>query len=700
MSCRRFFVSSGRFVAMAGVLALLSSFGWAQRTDYSKPKSHLFNFIAPYEARDVPPPNFANSGRVDQLIQNGKMMLSLRDAITLALENNLDLAIARYNLDIADTDILRTKAGSSARGVNTGVVSGTPGGGVGGFGSGASGAGAGGTSTGAGGAGSGAGGLVTSTSGVGPSVPNFDPFLTTGLSIEHSTFPLSNTVTAGVPSLQQNTGTANFGYTQGFATGTTFQVTYNNNRQTSNSIRTSLVPVINSSMRFSITQHLLQGFGLAPNLRFIRTAYNDREISDVSFRGQVIATVTQIQNIYWDLVTAYEDTRVKERSLGLANQLLADTQKQVQIGTLAPIEIVRSQSAVATAKQDLIVSQTALQLQQLLMKNAVARNMEDAALASAEVIPTDTMTMPSTEPVAPIQDMINDALAHRYELSQSRIDLTNREITKKAARNALKPTLDLVAWYGTAAIAGVPNPANICAPVNPVVGCTPSGSVPITGFSNAFHTLFGGDFPDYAVGFNVNIPIRNRSAQADQVRSELEYRQAQTRLQQLQNQIRIEVRNAQYSLEQNRARVEAADAGAKLAAQSLDAEQKKYLLGASTNYNVLQAQRDLAQAESALVGARAAYEKSRVEVDRATGLTLTRLGIEIADAETDKINKEPQVPGVLPRDNPQAPPSPTVPPAAQPQPSTQTTPPPGGISLLRAAPQPARTENVPPPELR
>src|SRR5690349_21103347 len=222
------------------------------KVDFSKSRKSFPNLLAPYEGRTLSSPRLDNSPRINQLIHEGKLPLSLNDAIALALENNLDLAIARYNLDIADTDILRTKAGSSARGVNTGVVSGTPGGGVGGFGSGASGAGAGGTSTGAGGAGSGAGGLVTSTSGVGPSVPNFDPFLTTGLSIEHSTFPLSNTVTAGVPSLQQNTGTANFGYTQGFATGTTFQVTYNNNRQTSNSIRTSLVPVINSSMRFSI----------------------------------------------------------------------------------------------------------------------------------------------------------------------------------------------------------------------------------------------------------------------------------------------------------------------------------------------------------------------------------------------------------------------------------------------------------------
>ena len=611
------------------------------------------------------PRSFTNSPRIDQLIKDGKLMLSLDDAITLALENNLDLAIARYNLDIADTDILRTKAGAAARGVATGLVSNTPGGGVNGFGTGASGAG--GTSSAAGGAGTGTGGLVTSTTGVGPTVPSFDPFLTGTLQIEHSVTPLSNTVTAGVATLSQNTGTANFAYNQGFATGTNMSVGFNNSRLTTNSIRTNLNPVLSSNFRLTVTQHLLQGFGIAPNMRFIRMAKNSREIADVAFRGQVISTVTQIQNIYWDLVNAYEDVRVKERSLGLANQLLGDTQKQVQIGTLAPIEVVRSQSAVASAKQDMIVSQTALQLQQLLTKNALARNLQDPLLAAAEVIPTDTMSMPSTEPVVPIQDRENDALSHRWELTQSRIDLTNRDINKRAARSALLPTLDMFAFYGSSALGGLQNP---------LLGL-PAGTVPTVGYGSTFGSLFDSTAPDKGMGLSLTIPIRNRSAQADQVRSELEYAQARMRLQQLENQIRIEVRNALYAQEQNRARVDAAQAGAKLAAESLDAEQKKYLLGASTNYNVLQAQRDLTQSESNLVAARAAYEKSRVEVDRATGLTLTRLGIDVADAENAQVKKTPNVPGVVPRSqNPQAAPiMPQQPSGPVGQPPAQTTPP-------------------------
>ncbi len=684
MSSRSFLVFRGSLIILA-IVAYLAPSAWAQRTDYSKGKLPFPDPIAPYQSRSVPLPSFNNSPRIDQLIQNGKLMLSLDDAITLALENNLDLAIARYNLDIADTDILRTKSGAAARGVATGIVSNTPGGGVNGFGTGASGAG--GTSSAAGGAGTGTGGLVTSTTGVGPSVPSFDPFLSGTLQIEHSVTPLSNTVSTGVANLLQNTGTANFSYNQGFATGTNMSVGFNNSRITTNSIRTTLNPVLNSSFRLTVSQHLLQGFGIAPNMRFIRMAKNSREIADVAFRGQIISTVTQIQNIYWDLVNAYEDLRVKERSLGLANQLLGDTQKQVQIGTLAPIEVVRSQSAVASAKQDMIVSQTALQLQQLLTKNALARNLQDPLLAAAEVIPTDTMSLPSTEPVIPIQDMENDALSHRWELTQARIDLANRDINKKGARSALLPTLDLFAFYGSSALGGVQNP---------LLGL-PAGSVPTVGYSSTFGSLFDSTAPDKGMGLSLTIPIRNRSAQADQVRSELEYTQAQMRLQQLQNQIRIEVRNAQYALEQNRARVDAAQAGAKLAAESLDAEKKKYLLGASTNYNVLQAQRDLTQSESNLVASRAAYEKSRVEIDRATGLTLTRLGIDVADAESAQVRKTPNVPGVVPRSqNPQA--APIVP--QQPGQTTPPLPQPPTGPVSQPPPQPTPPQTQVPPELK
>jgi outer membrane protein len=415
---------------------------------------------------------------------------------------------------------------------------------------------------------------------------------------------------------------------------------FNNTRSTNNSLFSELVPQVASNFRLTLRQHLLSGFGFGPNLRFIRIAKNNREISDIAFRDQVIATVTQIQNIYWDLVNAYEDVRVKERSLSLSQKTLSDNREQVRIGAIAPIEVIRAENELAARNQDLILAQTTLQLQQLLMKNAIARNVNDSALGDAPVIPTDTMEVPQTEPVVPIQDMVAEAEAHRPELAQARIDLQNRKISRKTVANALLPQLDLIAWYGGAGLAGEQNPLNTD---------LPSNSILRTGFSNAFSSLFHNNYPDYAVGFNFTLPLRNRAAQADQIRSELEFRQAEMRYQQLRNEISIEVRNAQFAVQQSRARVDASRKSRELAERLYEIEQKRQALGASTSFNVLQLARDLAVAESNLVSTMTAYEKARVELDRVTGATLNRNNIHLDDAQNGRVEQLPQVPGVVPR---------------------------------------------------
>lgn len=647
--------------------------------DYSKPKSHFPNPIAPYyETQRVPEASLMNSPRVEQIYQNGRIMLSLNDAIALALENNLDIAIARYNLSLADTDILRAKAGQSILGVPTGVVQGTPGGGVGGFGVGAQGSGAGGTSGGAGGAAAGTSGIVQSTLGAGSAVESFDPFIQGTLSLEHARFPLSNTVTTGVANLSQNTATGNFTYGQGWATGTDMSLSFDNSRQISNARFSGLQPAINSSFRFQLRQHLLQGFGFLPNLRFIWIAKNDRKISESSFRQQVSTTVAQIQNIYWDLVSAYENVKVNERSVALAQKTLSDNQRQVQIGTLAPIEVVRAQSALASAQQALIVAQTNLELQQSLTKNALTRSLpKGSPLIGAPVIPTDIMQLPAEEANPPIEQLVDDAVAHRPEIEQSDIDLSNRRITEKSAKNALLPTVDLFGFYGASGLAGDPTKLTRCAtPAAP--GCIPGD----TGFSDAFGNLFDSSAPDKGVGVNILIPIRNRAAQAQAARSQLEYRQAELRLQQLKNQVGIDVRNAQFALQQNRAQVKAAQDAETLAEQSLDAEQKKYALGASTNTLVLSAQRDLTQAQSNLVTAMSAYEKSRVQLAFVTGTILPQNHIELSDAETGVVTTQPSAPYVVPNPNPGAltkpaemPQQPAPPQEQQPpQPESQTPP--------------------------
>jgi len=625
--------------------------------NYTQPVSHFPNPIGPYTPRHLAPPNLANTGRVDGLMHDGKLLLSLNDAIAMALENNLDIAIARYNLNIADTDVLRAKAGASILGVNAGVVLNTPGGGVGLIGA-NSGASTGGTNLGSGGAGGGTNGLVSSTLGLGPVINSFDPVVTGTLQEDHFSQQATSIFQGVLPgsSLAQNTGTVDFAYNQAFQWGTNLTVGFNNTRGTTNSFFTSLSPALNSNFRATVTQHLLAGFGFAPNTRFIRIAKNNRELSDVAFRLQIIDSVYQIENIYWDLVFAYENARVQNESLAFAQKTLSDTKKQVEIGSLAPIETVRAQSTVAQDQQLVTAAQTNLQLEQLLMKNAITRNLKDPTLATAEVIPTSTMDVPAQEPVVPTEDLINEALRHRAELVESRIDLNSRELSNKAVRSALLPTLDLFAYYGGAGVGGSQNPSNLCANLDPSLqgfGCAgPPGPGPIvtsTGLGGTYNQLINSTAPDKGVGLSLNIPLRNRAAQAVQIRSELEFRQAQMRLQQIENQVGVEIRNAQFAVQQNRASVDSAKAALELGRQSLDAEQKKYQFGTSTTTLVLQYQSQLATSESTLVNSMVAYEKARVELDRDTGELLDHLGISIDDAARGQVTHLPNVPYIAPR---------------------------------------------------
>jgi outer membrane protein len=634
--------------------------------DYSKPRSAFPHILQPYVPRPVDQPNLGNSPRIDALMHDGKIYLSIDDAVALTLENNLDIDIARYNLNIADTDFLRAKSGANILGVNAGIVQNTPGGGVGGLG-GTVGSGTGGTTVAPSGVGTGTNGLVSSTLGIGSNITSFDPVVTSTLQFDRN--DSESTSVDSVPILSQNTYTANFGYAQGFQWGTTLAAGFNNSHFATNSPASLLSPGITSNFQFRLTQNLLQGFGSLPNTRFIRIAKNNREISDVAFRLQIITTVDQIEDMYWDLVYAYENVRVQQEALTYAQKALNDTKKQAQVGTVPPIQVVSAQSTVSTDEQNLILAQNNLELEKLLMKNAVSRSMEDPMLAEADVIPTSTMQIPQEEAVIPTQDLINQALAHRAELVESRIDLNSRDLSSKAVRNAMLPTLDAFAYYGGSGVGGNVNPSVVSPPCNPAVSSCFSGTTAPPPFANGgpvgyggtLTQLFNGTAPDKGIGLTLTIPLRNREAQANQVRAELEYRQAQVRLHQLENQIRIEVRNAQFDVKQNRASVQAAQYAVDFARQTLDTDQQKLKVGLTTTTAILQDASILTTSESNLVSAKAAYEKSRIELDRATGLLLDHSGIDVAEATRGQVTRLPKVPYVEPRKD-AAPPT-------QPQPS-------------------------------
>jgi outer membrane protein TolC len=477
----------------------------------------------------------------------------------------------------------------------------------------------------------------------------------------------------GKNSLTTNTNLFNFGYNQAWVTGTALAATITNERIATDNPFNSYSPQLQSIFKATVTQHLLQGAGIWINKRFMYQAINDRRIADSGFRQQILYTVNQVESIYWGLVGAYEDVQAKERALAQSTKLDQDTHKQLDIGTMAPLDVVQADSTVATDKQALTASQNILNYQQQIIKQAIARNLNDPSLATAPVIPTDRIALDQlNEEGQPVEDLVQTAFKNRPELEQAALQLRNDEITLKGARNQLLPALDVFGFYGSSALGGSQNPDWI----NFGNGLPqPPNTVPSNGYGTVLTNLFNSTAPDKGLGFSMTIPIRNRSAQAQQARSLMEYRQAELRLAQLYTQIRMQVVNAQFALTNDRAEVQSSLAARDYAQQSLDAEQKKLHLGASTTALVLQQERNLAVAENNLIAANAAFAKDRAGLYQVLATTLQHYGINLQDAAKGAVNTAPTVPGVQPASATQRPatsPMPTQP-ATPPQP---TTPPP------------------------
>jgi outer membrane protein TolC len=607
--------------------------------DFSKPAGRLVGIpFKKYTPTSIGKASFANSVRLTDLVKDGKIYLSLSDALALALENNFDIAIARYNLDIADTDVLRTRAGGQVRGVNSGVVANTIGGSASTL---VSGGGPGGTTGGSGGAASGSSGLVLSTSGVGPLPENLDPSVSGAIQFDRDTTQQTSLFN---PASKTNTEQYNFTFTQGFTPGTSLAVVWNNSRNASDNNLASYTPEIKSTFNATVTQHLLQGAGIWVNKRFMYQALNDRRITDASFRQQILYTVNQVENIYWGLVQAYEDVQAKERALAQSTKLASDDRKQLEIGTVAPLQVVQDESAVNADKQALITAQSTLNYQQQIIKQAVARNLNDAALSIAPVIPTDRVTVEEIpEEKQPVEELVQEAFRQRPELEQAVLQLRNNEITLKGARNALLPTLDAYGYYGASVIGGIVNPnCNFNG-----IPCVQGNKAP-SSFGGVLQDLGNSTAPDKGIGFNLTIPLRNRTAQADQARSLLEYRQSEMHLEQLYTQIRMQVVNAQFALINDRAQVQAAIAARDYNKQNVEAEYTKLRYGSSTTANVMLQERGLATAEDNLITANAAYAKDRAGLYQTLATTLQHYGINLTEAASGNVNTAPVVPGVAP----------------------------------------------------
>ncbi len=598
---------------------------------YSHAPKPFPNLLAPYSPIKVEAPGLTNSPRIDQLIHDGKLELSMQEAVELALENSMDIVVQRYNPWFADTGMLKAKAG--------GFGGGTP-------------------------------GAVFGGSSASNPLLNFDPVITTTVSIDNRNFPVNNPLTSGTGTglsslarLTSHTATFNTQVVQGFQTGTTFFTAWDNTRSSSTSAANLFNPSVQSSIFVGFQQQLLNGFGRSVNTRNIRIAKNNRKIADWAFTGQAITTVTNTINAYWELVYARENVKVQQQAVTVAEKLYNDNKKQLEIGTMAPLEVTRAESEVATDRQNLILAQTVHLQNQQILKNAISKNPLAPNLINVEIIPTDLPSRPEAIEAPSFEEAAKEAFAKRPELQEEALNLLNGAIDVHATRNALLPTATLTAQYSTVGLAG--NQATFTtatiagAPVvdangNPIPGgpflpatqFTPNGTVQ-AGFGDAMSSAFHNNFPDYQVSLNVQIPIRNRSAQADNQRAILTQRWLEAQLQQMKNAALLDVRNTYIALTQDRAQVDAASKARELQQQTFDAEQKKYQLGASTVYLVIQTQRDLINAQGTELRALANLAEAKANYERAVGRTLEVNRVSIADGKTGEVERETLIPGTL-----------------------------------------------------
>jgi outer membrane protein len=605
--------------------------------------------IAPYKPIQIDEPILANSPRIDQLIHDNKLQITLQDAVELALENSLDIAVARYNPWIADTDILRTKAGGQGRG--------TPG-----------------------------ADFPASQASIDPFntvFPSYDPIISATTSINSLTTPINNPFLSGtgvgtstLQGLHEHATIFDAAYQQSFTPGTTINVAWNNTRSSSTSGANFFNPSVQSSLSAGFSQQLLNGFGYFVGRRNILIAKNNRKIADLVFVNQAITTVTSAIDAYWELVYARENVKVQQQAVGVSEKLYNDNKKQLEIGTMAPLDVTRAESEVASNRQNLIVAQTVQLQDEQVLKNAMTKNPLAANLINVEIIPADLPTPPAATESASFEDAIQEAFVKRPDLQEQVYNLKNAGVEVRATKNALLPTLTLSGQYSSSGLAGnspigtgvlasngIPivdangNPITVAGAggvQTPIFESTTKSTIIGTsqqGFGTAQNQVFTNQFPDYFASLNLFLPLRNRSAQADNARAMLTQRQLETQLQQLKNAALLDVRNTYIALEQDRARVDAAIKARELQRQTFEAEQKKYALGASTVYNVILTQRDYVTAEGVELRALADLIEAKANFERAVGRTLEVNRVTIASTGTksglSEFEPETLIPGTL-----------------------------------------------------
>ena len=611
---------------------------WGQQSEVSidtpPQNKYSYFFLKPFhlEKRTVPPIKLTNSPRLEQLVRGGNLYLSAQDVIALALENNLDIAVQRYGPFLSREGLRRAESGNLLRGTDVPVAAGPTSVSTAGVSSASSGL--------AGGAGIGSGGGIVT--GIGPNPPSLDPSIYFQVGFAHTTSPQTNTQVNATTTLVDTSRYVAAGYSQSWITGTSANLQFYEGRDFLNSSSPLFNPSLRGYLDLYVTQPLLQGFGLPVNNRYIKVAKNNQKVSDLQLKQQVTTTVAAVLNLYWDLVSFNEAVRIKQQALDAAQKLYDGNKKEVEIGAMAGIEVTRAGAAVSAAKEAFLIAQTNVSQQEIVLKNALNRNaMANAWLDEIHVITLDHIEIPKSDEIRPVQDLVAEALKKRDEIEQANINLDSKKTLLKGTKNNLLPSLQAFAELTNNGLSG---------PVNAIYNGQSGIPNPyfVGGTGTVLNQILGRNFPNYSAGVSLNIPFRNRSAQADYVTDELQLRQAELQMQRAINQVRVDVKTNLINLQQARARYETAVTTRQLTEQSLDAEQKRFNYGVGSVALVIAAQQQLASDQDAEIQAMANYTHAKIAFDDALGVTLEVNHVDMAEAASGHVQRESFIPPAAP----------------------------------------------------
>jgi outer membrane protein TolC len=602
-----------------------------------------------YRAREVRAVSFEDSPRLDKLMRAGNIYLSLRDAIALALENNLDIESSRYAPKLALADLQRASAGQLLRNVSTSLTSGPSSASLSVL------AGASAVNGGAGG-----GGTSSSNTGVlsglnvqlaGSSIPNLEPTAYVASNYVRQTQILTSTTFTGVPALADSYKSLTYGVQQSFWNGTTVSLGMSSVFDYNQNATTALFnPYDNGSLQLNITQPLLNGFGLALNQRAYRKAKNNLKANDLQFKNQVITTVAGVVSLYWDLVTFDNELKIKQQTLDLDTRLYEDDKRRADLGAIAPIDIIQAEADMKGAQQDVIAQESQVLQQEMILKNYLTRGgLDNSNVAVARIVPTDHIEMPEQEPVIPVQDLMAEALANRPEVEQNAISLENSRLDLLGVKNNLLPNLSVSANLTNAGQAGAisttPQPS-IDKNGNVTYKLLGPGDVNpyfVGGYGTVLGQIFGHNFPNYTLGFTLTVPLRNRANQADLVTNELSLRQAEIQDKQLHNNIKLNVLNSWTALRNARAAWETSVVARKLYSQTSAGVRRKYELGTATILDVLIAQRDDTSHQLSEADALNQYQRARANLRQTIGKTLEDYNVNLDEAKHGVVSREPDL---------------------------------------------------------